>query len=88
MSLENFFNPESVAIVGHTGAGKSSLARILLRFYDFQSGDILIDGYNIRNLNLEEYRKRVVYDNYQSPTLQIHCNKKSDFSLDADNFFF
>ncbi len=48
---------ESVAIVGHTGAGKSSLANILLRFYDFQGGTITLDGENIRNIDLNDYRK-------------------------------
>ncbi len=50
---------ESLAIVGHTGAGKSSLAKLLARFYEFQSGDILIDGVNIRDYNLKEYRKHI-----------------------------
>jgi ABC-type multidrug transport system fused ATPase/permease subunit len=50
---------ESIAIVGHTGAGKSSLARILLRFYEFQSGTIKIDGHDIRSLNLGHYRKHI-----------------------------
>ena len=47
---------EKIAIVGHTGAGKSSLVKILLRFYEFQSGQILIDGQDIRALDLAEYR--------------------------------
>ena len=50
---------ESLAIVGHTGAGKSSLARLLARFYEFQEGDILIDGTSIRDFNLGEYRKQI-----------------------------
>ena len=50
---------ESIAIVGHTGAGKSSLAKLLARFYEFQEGDILIDGISIRNYDLMEYRKQV-----------------------------
>ena len=50
---------ESLAIVGHTGAGKSSLAKLLARFYEFQGGDILIDGINIRNFDLKEYRKQI-----------------------------
>ncbi|MFX1320132.1 MAG: ABC transporter ATP-binding protein [Promethearchaeota archaeon] len=50
---------ESLAIVGHTGAGKSSLAKLLARFYEFQEGDILIDGISIRNYDLSEYRKQV-----------------------------
>jgi len=47
---------ESVAIVGHTGAGKSSLAKLLARFYEFQGGDIHIDGTSIRNFDLQHYR--------------------------------
>ncbi len=50
---------ESVAIVGHTGAGKSSLARLLARFYEFQDGDILIDGISIRDYDLKNYRKQI-----------------------------
>ncbi|MHA1744626.1 MAG: ABC transporter ATP-binding protein, partial [Promethearchaeota archaeon] len=50
---------ESVAIVGHTGAGKSSIARILLRFYEYQAGTIKIDGHDIRSLNLGHYRKHI-----------------------------
>ncbi|UYP44111.1 Vitamin B12 import ATP-binding protein BtuD [Candidatus Lokiarchaeum ossiferum] len=48
---------ESIAIVGHTGAGKSSLARLLLRFYEFQKGNIIVDGKNIRDISLKEYRR-------------------------------
>lgn len=50
---------ENVALVGHTGAGKSSIAKLVARFYEFQSGSILIDGMDIRTLNLESYRKRL-----------------------------
>lgn len=50
---------ESVAIVGHTGAGKSSLAKLLARFYEFQGGDILIDGASIRDFDLHAYRKQI-----------------------------
>lgn len=50
---------ESLAIVGHTGAGKSSLAKLLARFYEFQKGDILIDGISIRDYDLKEYRKHI-----------------------------
>ncbi|MFX0144348.1 MAG: ABC transporter ATP-binding protein [Candidatus Hodarchaeota archaeon] len=50
---------ESLAIVGHTGAGKSSLAKLLARFYEFQAGNIFVDGVNIRDYNLKEYRKQI-----------------------------
>ena len=50
---------ENLAIVGHTGAGKSSLAKLIARFYEFQSGRILIDGVDIRTFNLQQYRRQL-----------------------------
>ncbi len=53
-------NPgESIALVGHTGAGKSSIAKLIARFYEFQGGDILVDGKSIRDYDLTEYRKHI-----------------------------
>jgi ATP-binding cassette, subfamily B, bacterial len=50
---------ETVAIVGHTGAGKTSLARLIARFYEFQGGQLLIDGHNIRTFDLHDYHRRL-----------------------------
>jgi len=50
---------ETVAFVGHTGAGKSSIARLVARFYEFQEGQILIDGRNIRSISLADYRRHI-----------------------------
>lgn len=50
---------ETVALVGHTGAGKSSIAKLVARFYEFQSGQILIDGQDIRRFDLESYRRHL-----------------------------
>lgn len=50
---------EKLAIVGHTGAGKTSIISILSRFYEFQGGKILIDGINIRDIGLKSYRKHL-----------------------------
>lgn len=50
---------ETVALVGHTGAGKSSIAKLLMRFYEFQGGEILVDGQDIRRLDLAEYRRQI-----------------------------
>ena len=47
---------ESIAIVGHTGAGKSSIARLITRFYEFQDGELLIDDIDIRKYNLNDLR--------------------------------
>jgi ATP-binding cassette subfamily B protein len=50
---------ESVALVGHTGAGKSSIAKLIARFYEFQGGQICIDGQDIREFNLSNYRRQL-----------------------------
>ncbi len=50
---------ETVALVGHTGAGKSSIAKLIARFYEYQEGSILVDGQDIRGLSLEEYRRQI-----------------------------
>ena len=50
---------EKIAIVGHTGAGKSTLVKLISRSYEFQSGQLLIDDQDIRSLDLTEYRKKI-----------------------------
>lgn len=50
---------QSVAIVGHSGSGKSTIASLLLRFYDAQRGALLIDGVDITDFDLECYRNFV-----------------------------
>ena len=50
---------EKVALVGHTGAGKSSIINILSRFYEINKGQILIDGVDIRDMALEELREAI-----------------------------
>jgi ABC-type multidrug transport system fused ATPase/permease subunit len=50
---------ETLALVGHTGAGKSSIGKLVARFYEFQEGMITIDGVDIRKLNLNNYHKRL-----------------------------
>lgn len=50
---------ESVALVGHTGAGKSSIIKLVTRFYEFQGGRILIDGMDIRTFDLYQYRRQL-----------------------------
>ncbi|TVP92571.1 ABC transporter ATP-binding protein [Alkalibacterium sp.] len=52
-------NPgETVALVGHTGSGKSSIINVLMRFYEFQKGEVLIDGQSIREFPIRELRQR------------------------------
>ncbi len=50
---------ESLALVGHTGAGKSSIVKLISRFYEFQSGCLLIDGQDIRSFDLQDYRRQL-----------------------------
>ncbi len=50
---------KTIAIVGHTGAGKTSIINILTRFYDIQRGQILIDGIDIREINKRDLRKYI-----------------------------
>jgi ABC-type multidrug transport system fused ATPase/permease subunit len=61
--LENFsltiHAGETLALVGHTGAGKSSLGKLVARFYEFQGGQLLVDGHDIRTFDLQAYRCRL-----------------------------
>ncbi|MGB6867167.1 MAG: ABC transporter ATP-binding protein [Candidatus Aminicenantaceae bacterium] len=50
---------QNVALVGHTGAGKSSIARLIARFYEFQEGEIRVDGKDIRRFDLSHYRRQI-----------------------------
>ncbi len=50
---------ESVALVGHTGAGKSSIAKLVTRYYEFQSGALYIDDEDIRTFDLPAYRRQL-----------------------------
>jgi ATP-binding cassette, subfamily B, bacterial len=55
-----FVHPgENLALVGHTGAGKSSIAKLIARFYEFQSGRLTIDGRDIRTFDLQSYRRQL-----------------------------
>ncbi len=50
---------ENLALVGHTGAGKSSIAKLIARFYEFQEGRLLIDDVDVRTFDLQQYRKQL-----------------------------
>jgi ABC-type multidrug transport system fused ATPase/permease subunit len=50
---------ENVALVGHTGAGKSTLGKLVARFYEFQGGKLLVDDRDIRTLDLAQYRHQL-----------------------------
>jgi ATP-binding cassette subfamily B protein len=50
---------ETLALVGHTGAGKSSIAKLIARFYEYQNGSLSIDGRDIRTFDLGQYRRQL-----------------------------
>jgi ATP-binding cassette, subfamily B, bacterial len=50
---------ENLALVGHTGAGKSSIAKLIARFSEFQEGQLLLDGHDIRTFDLQQYRRQL-----------------------------
>jgi ATP-binding cassette subfamily B protein len=49
---------QKIAIVGPTGAGKTTMVKLLMRFYDVNEGDILVDGYNIRDFRRQDLREK------------------------------
>ena len=75
---------ESVAIVGHTGAGKTTTTSLLMRFYDIQQGEILLDGHNVALLDLDYLRRAfavVLQDVFLfSGTLESNIRLGSDIS--------
>lgn len=56
-----FEEGKSTALVGHSGSGKSTIVQLIERFYDPQEGQILIDGNDLRDINLRHFRNKVGY---------------------------
>ncbi|HEY5152961.1 MAG TPA: ATP-binding cassette domain-containing protein, partial [Candidatus Saccharimonadales bacterium] len=52
---------QRVGLVGHSGSGKSTITRLLLRFLDIQAGEILVDGQNIKHITQDDLRKHIAY---------------------------
>jgi ATP-binding cassette, subfamily B, multidrug efflux pump len=79
---------ETIAIVGHTGAGKTTLISLLLRFYDVQKGAIRIDGVDIKDMDLNDLRRRfgvVLQDPFLfTGTVSGNIRLGSDWIADKD----
>lgn len=59
-SISFIVNPgETLAFVGHTGSGKSSIINVFMRFYEFTEGQVLIDDQDIRTFTKEELRHKI-----------------------------
>jgi ATP-binding cassette subfamily B multidrug efflux pump len=77
---------ETVALVGHTGSGKSSIINLLMRFYEYERGDILIDGQSIRNFTKQELRSKIglvlqdpfLFYGTIKDNIRLHKNEMSD----------
>lgn len=82
---------QTVALVGHTGSGKSSIINLLMRFYEFERGDILIDGDSIKSYNKNELRDKmglVLQDPFLfygtvSDNIRLHKEEISDSQVEA-----
>ena len=80
---------QSVALVGHTGAGKSSLIKLLARFYEFQSGVICVGGRDIRTFDLQDYRRQIgivsqspfLFSGSLADNIRYACPEASDIDI-------
>jgi ATP-binding cassette, subfamily B, multidrug efflux pump len=79
---------ETVAVVGHTGAGKTTLSSLLLRYYEVQNGQILLDGVDIRRLRLADLRRNfglVLQDSFLfSGTIASNIRLGAEWITDAE----
>ena len=71
-----------IAIVGYNGAGKTTLIKLIMRLYDPNEGEILLNGVNIREYNVEEYRRKIgtVFQDFKIFAATVKENVLLDFS--------
>jgi ATP-binding cassette subfamily B protein len=71
---------EKIAIVGYNGAGKTTLVKLLMRLYDPMEGEILLDGVNIKEYDIAEYRQKIgtVFQDYQIFAATLYDNVVMD----------
>ena len=77
---------EKIAIVGYNGAGKTTLIKLLMRFYDVTDGEILLNGINIKEYDINEYRKVIsaVFQDYKIFAATVAENVASGICADND----
>ena len=76
---------ESVAIIGKTGSGKSTIANLICRLYDVDEGELLIDDKNIKNQNLELLRRQIGYAPQEVFLFSDTISHNIAFSINNDN---
>ncbi|MBD5478186.1 MAG: ABC transporter ATP-binding protein [Lachnospiraceae bacterium] len=71
-----------IAIVGYNGAGKTTLIKLIMRLYDPNEGEILLDGVNIKEYNVEEYRRKIgtVFQDFKIFAATVKENVLLDFA--------
>jgi ABC-type multidrug transport system fused ATPase/permease subunit len=82
---------ETLALVGHTGSGKSSIAKLIARFYEFQGGRILVDEHDVRSLDLENYRQFLgivtqspfLFDGTIADNIRYGCQDADDAEVES-----
>jgi ATP-binding cassette, subfamily B, bacterial len=82
---------ESIALVGHTGAGKSSIIKLVARFYEYQAGEMTIDGRDIRSFDLTEYRRQLgvvsqvpfLFAGTVADNIRYACPEATDAEIEA-----
>lgn len=77
---------KKIALVGHNGAGKSTIIKLLMRFYDPTEGEILLNGVNIKEYDLQAYRKvfGTVFQDYQIYAFSVKENVLMDVYANED----
>jgi len=76
-------NGEFVAIIGKTGSGKSTLANLIMRMYDVENGAVIIDGQNLKSLNLKNYRNQIGFVPQEVFLFSDTIKNNIAFGLDA-----
>lgn len=75
-----------IAVVGYNGAGKTTLIKLIMRLYDPDEGEILMDGVNIKEYNVEEYRRKIgtVFQDFKIFAATVKENVLLDFAEKGD----